>query len=525
MDRSRRAFVWRGILAVPLLSSWAEWSDASAEIDVRSHGARGDKETNDTRALQAAIDVGSDSGRTVRFPAGDYVSGTLHLRDRTTLRLDAGATLIASPHDGDFERREAPAYDTFADRETSDLSFALLQGRGVKRVRLLGPGRIDGNRSRRGGPKPIALMSCSDLEVRDLTIANAGNYSVSLLGCERVQIHDVKIVNGYADGIDPDCCRNVYIGNCDIESRDDALCLKTSWALGARGTTENVRVWGCRLTTLHNGIKLGTESAGTFRNIAISDCAIAGRRHPWLGHLTSGISLAAVDGGILEHVSIWNIRMADVRAPIFVRHARRGRAPEQAAPGALRDVSIRDIRATGALVASSITGIPGQPVERIALGRIRIDARSRRSPGPPSLRVSEMQSRYPDAYMFEDLPAYGLYCRHVEGLTLEEIDLALDRADAKSAVVLDDVRDVRVRGLSGTTPSWDGPLLWLHAVRDGHFRDLRFRDRGTTVARVGGAASARVYLSRSDAEQVVQVDGDVRANALQVDDRSVSAGE
>jgi hypothetical protein len=184
----------------------------------------------------------------------------------------------------------------------------------------------------------------------------------------------------------------------------------------------------------------------------------------------------------------------------------------------LRDVSIREVTATGALVASSITGISGHPVERIALGRIRVDTRYRGSAKPPSLQVDEMESRYPDAYMFDALPAYGLYCRHVAGLILEDLDLTVDRPDASAAVVLDDVREVRVRGVTGTTPAWGGPLLWLNEVQDAKLRDLRSRPGGTTVARVSGAATARMRLSRGEAKQVVQLDRDVRTSAVQIDE-------
>jgi len=510
--------VRRAALAAPLLLARLPGvARASAAIDVRERGARGDGRSLDTRAIQAAIDEGARSGREVRCPAGDYLSGTLRLRDGTTLRLDAGATLIASPRDEDFDRPEALGYETFADEETSIFDFALLQGRGVKDIRIVGGGRIDGNRKAREGPKPIALKRCAAVVIRDITIVNAGNYNISLLGCDGVDVEGVTILNGYADGIDPDCCRNVRIAGCRIESRDDAVCLKTSLALGVRRATENVRIVGCRLATFHNAIKLGTESSGDFRNIAVSDCAIAGWRHVWKGDLSSGLSVELVDGGSLDRLSAWNIQMAGVRAPIFVRLARRGRGQATPRPGTLQDVAIRDVVATDALVASTITGVPGHPIERIALRRIKVHHRGGREVDRVSLLVPEMESRYPDATMFDDLPAYGLYCRHVAGLAMDDMELTIDRGDARSAMVLDDVADVRLRGLEAVAPAADGPLVWLHAVRDAQLRGLAPRGGGRqTIARVSGAATDRMLLVPSAAVHRVVVDGDVRATALEV---------
>ena len=485
--------------------------------------ARGDGRTRDTAAIQAAIDVSSGAGRVVFFPPGDYRSGTLRLRHGTAIELARGAALIASGDDDDFDPPARRDFNTFADEETSDLTFALLQGRGVRDVRIFGPGRIDGNRSKRGGPKPIALTSCTNVEIRDVTVANAGNYAISLLGCEEVNVEDVIVVNGQADGIDPDCCRRVHIARCRVETRDDAICLKSSLSLGVRRATEYVRVEGCELSTLHNALKLGTESSGDFRHIAISDCTVTGRRHPWIGNMTSGISLQAVDGAVLERVSVWNVRMAGVRAPIFVRQGRRGRGQPVPTAGALRDVSIRDVTATDALLASSVTGVPGAPVERVSLANIRVTTRSSGASDPPSLNIPEMERRYPDAYMFDDLPAYGLYCRHVSGLTVEDVQLAYDRPDTRSPVVLDDVDGARVRGLTAMTPERNGPLIWANAVRNGQFHDIRARDGGRTIARVSGSETTQMEVARQDARQIVVVDSDVRATALRVEDPSPAA--
>ncbi len=454
---SRRTFLWSIGLALPLLTAGP--ADAAPALDVRRHGARGDGRAKDTQAIQSAIAAAGRAGGTVYFPPGDYVSGTLRLRSRLTLHLDAGATLRASGDDDDFDRFEPPGYVTFADRETSDYSFALLQGHGLRHVEIVGAGRIDGGRSSRQGPKPIALRECRDVRIRGISIVNGGSYNISLLGCEDVDVTGVTIENGYADGIDPDCCRNVRIADCRIESRDDAIVLKTSLALGQRRDTERVTVSGCHLVTQHNGLKLGTESSGDFRGIVFRDCTIVGRRHVWKGELTGGVTLTSVDGGTLEDVTVSGIRMEAVRSPLFVRLGRRGRGQTVPAAGAVRKVEISDVIATGASGSSSIMGLRGEPVTGIALRNIRVAARGGKPAELVLGDVPEADGMYPDPGRLGELPAYGLYCRHVTGLTLDGIDLSVERPDPRPAVLLDTVRDVQVRGLRAMPPTQGAALV------------------------------------------------------------------
>ena len=510
-----------GLAAPFILSTRPVWAAAlPVERSVRAHGARGDGRTLDTRAIQAAIDAAGQSGGTVFFPPGEYRSGTLRLRSRITLRLEAGATLVASKDDADFDPVEPLGHDPFSDVETSDFRFALLQGHDLARVSLVGPGRIDGNRSSRGGPKPIALKRCRHVGIRDLTIANAANYNISLLGCDDVEIVGVTIRNGYSDGIDPDCCRNVRISRCRVESRDDAIVLKTSFALGTRRATEDVTVTDCHLTTIHNALKLGTESSGHFKNIEFRNCTIVGQSHAWKGDLSSGISLQSVDGGTLEHVTVSDIQMTNVRAPIFVRLGRRGRGQEIPTAGRVRHVSISNVVAVGAMTPSSITGVPGASVSDIRLSNIRVTARGGAGPAVATQLVLEMEKEYPDAYMFRDLPAYGLYCRHVRGLTLDNIELGVERPDARPAVVLDDVHHARVRTLHAMPPSDGQALVWLRSVRDCELSGLRARPGTTAVLRLSGAPTARVSLVGNDfshAARVAMIDGSVASTALRLE--------
>jgi polygalacturonase len=498
------------------------WS-GSATRNVRDHGARGDGKADDTAAIQRAIDAAAPGG-TVLLPRGDYLSGTLHLRDHLVLRLAEGATLVASPDDGDFDPHERLDYETFADRETADFSFALLQGRRVRDLTIAGPGRIDGNRRSRGGPKPIALKECRDVTIRDLTLENAPNYNISLLGCDHVDIRNVTIKNGYADGIDPDCCRYVRIAGCRVESRDDAIVLKSSLALGVRRPTEYVVVTDCELTRVRNGLKIGTESCGDFKNIVFRNCTMTGRPEFWnpidvRPFPSAGVSLQNVDGGKLEQVLVTGITMANVRAPLFVRLGKRGAGQDVPRAGVLSRITITDIVATGAQWTSSITGVPGHDVSDIALSNIRISGKGGGDAALIARPVPEQERDYPDAARFRNLPAYGLYCRHVTRLRVDRTTLTVGEPDPRPALVLDDVRDSTVRSTTVTAPSDGGPVAWLHSTRDCLLDGLHAPD-AETLARLSGEETARVHIvapTAGHAQQVVLLDRGVEATGLRTE--------
>ena len=512
--------------AAPLLLWQGLGSSAAAQgvrrnvQSVRDHGATGDGRTLDTRAIQAAVDAAASSRGTAHFPPGTYRSGTVRLRSRVTIQLAAGATLVASPDDADFDPVEELGYDSFADAETSSFRFALLQGQSLEDVHILGPGRIDGNRTSRDGPKPIALKECRKVELRNVTIANSGNYTVSLLGCDGVDIVGVTIVNGYSDGIDPDGCQDVRIAACRIDTRDDAIAIKTSFALGRRRPTRRVTVSDCHLTTIHNALKIGTETSADLEHIVFRNCTVVGRPHTWKGDLSSGVAIETVDGGSIRHVTVSDIRMSGVRSPIFIRLGRRGRGQDVPAAGRLQNVSIMNVEAVGAIIASSITGIPGHPVSDITLTNVRMTARGGGGADLAAQSVPEMERTYPDAYMFRDLPAYGLYCRHAERITLDRVELGADQPDARPALVLDDAARARLRAVHGMPPAEGGPLLWLRSVRDCAIDGLRPRAGTKTLLRLSGRDTSGVRLARSNLRQVdrpAQVDPEVPPTALRME--------
>jgi hypothetical protein len=492
-----------------------------ASFNVRRFGAKGNGRTQDTRALQRAIEAAGREGGCVYFPPGQYLCGTLRLLSHVTLHLENGATLIAAPERADFDDFEVLNYNSYSDQETTDFNYALIRGRDLTDVAILGPGRIDMARKKRGGPKPIALKLCRGVLVRDLTIENAPNYNVSLLGCDFVDILGVTIRNGYCDGIDPDCCRQVRIANCAVESWDDAIVPKASPALGYLRATEHVTVTNCVLSTACNALKLGTESSGGFKDILFQNCSVFSDPSRWGGRRAdSGLSLETVDGASLERVAVSNIVMHDVCAPVFVRLANRGRRQAKPVPQHLRDVSISDIVATGATWASSITGVPGFPVSGLTLRNLRVTTRGRGKAEWAAQPVPEREGEYPDAGRFGDLPAYGLYCRHVDNLALEGIHLAYEEPEGRPAVVLDDVANADLRTLAAKPPGSDQPVVRFHNVRESFVQGCRALAGTKTWAVVDGAHTSQFREAGNDfgeAMKSFELDSDVPAGAVMTD--------
>ena len=156
----------------------------------------------------------------------------------------------------------------------------------------------------------------------------------------------------------------------------------------------------------------------------------------------------------------------------------------------------------------------------IALKNIWVTAKGGGKAEPVLQNVPELEKTYPDAYMFKDLPAYGLYCRHVRGLTVDGIDLSVDQPDARPAVVLDDVDHAKVRALQAAPAAEAEPLLWLRSVRDCLLQGLRPRAGTKTVLRLSGADTARIRLQGNDFSQVdkvVMIDAAVAPTALRVE--------
>jgi hypothetical protein len=142
--------------------------------------------------------------------------------------------------------------------------------------------------------------------------------------------------------------------------------------------------------------------------------------------------------------------MSGVETPVFIRLGNRGRGLLTPVPGSIQNVSIRNVVARNASMASSITGQPGYPVRDVVLDGIVLGMEG--GAGKVRTDVPELPEKYPEGRMFGELPAYGLYARHVEGLTLIGVQPRTSREDARPAAIFDDVRKLAVFASPGIQP-------------------------------------------------------------------------
>jgi len=222
-------------------------------------------------------------------------------------------------------------------------------------------------------------------------------------------------------------------------------------------------VENCLLSTFINALKVGTESVGDFRNIVLRDCTI--QNLPGFPSY-AGLSMMSVDGGRLDGIVYSNITMKNAGYPIFIRLGDRLRTPEQPPIGQVRNILISNITAKGGigLGSSLITAVPGsyvgggirlQDIDIICRGGGSIDSSYR-----PVPEIRESNGVYPDPpYILPgESPAYGFFCRHVQGLAFHNVQLGFERPDRRAALVCEDVSTLEIDGfeaerIPGSAPS------------------------------------------------------------------------
>lgn len=440
-------------------------------FNVKDFGAKGDGTHIDSDAINQAIEKASEKGGgTVYFPAGTYLSYSIRLKSNINLHFDAGSKLLAAfPKESTgYDTAEQNEHSRYQDFGHSHWQNSLIWGIGLENISITGVGTIDGKGLTREeslipgvGNKAISLKLCKNVTIKDLTMVNCGHFALLATGVDNLAVTNVK-VDTNRDGFDIDCCRNVRITDCSVNSPwDDAIVLKSSYALGFFRDTENVTIANCYVSGFDKGsmidgtyqkdepqapdhgyvtgrIKLGTESSGGFKNISITNCIFEHCR---------GLALETVDGGYLEDIVIDNITMRDiVNSPIFLRLGTRMRSPKGTPVGELSRVTISNVNVYNADSRYSciISGVPDHSIQDVSLNNIRIFFKGGGTQADGKLCPPESENLYPEPWMFGTIPASGFFIRHANNIELNNVQLGFATADFRPSLWLYDVDDCRI---------------------------------------------------------------------------------
>ncbi len=442
----------------------------SSLYNIIDYGAVSDGETVNTQSIQKAIDdCAGNGGGSVLFPAGTFISGTLFLKSHVSLHLQPGAVLLGSKDVNDYPTRP------------KQWRRSLIYGEGLENISITGQGIIDGNleaflqnlvdesefdteeelrkaqRTEWRGIRPLNVLitECRHVALKDVTLKRSGFWCVCLRECRNARISGISLDNRTmnekmrankkrgnpnSDGVNIYNCENVRISDCDINSSDDALVF--------RGACKNITTTNCVLSS--NCQTVVMWSSDVFENISISNCVMYNANKV-------GVALRMTEGCRLNNVSVSNIVMERVNCALWIQQAER---PGHEPKGGLSNIVFSNIQATGTdSIGCAILGMPSSPLRNVTLSNIRISFEGGGIQHLVDQEIGELPrhdenvfgrklaQRFNNHDQFGMLPAYGFFCRHVDGLVMENINLSCRSADYRPAVYIKDGRDSRLSGL------------------------------------------------------------------------------
>jgi len=507
------------LLVLPAACASAPGADRT-RFDVRDHGASGRRGDDARPAIQRAIDAcAAAGGGTLVFPPGEYTSGSIELASHVRILVEAGATL--------YSAKGKAAFPTEALFHGQDLVNVTLEGRGtidgqaeyewrehdiedmyIRPNQLLM--QAAGKSLRRSFPTKdsvghlVRLVRCKDVLIRDLSFVRSPSWNLHLWGCERVVIDGVDIrsslVEGvWADGIDPDGCKDVRISNCVIETGDDALVFYSSNLFGPARPCEDITVTNCRLSSSSSAIKFCDGIQNCVRRVAIDNCVITNSNR--------GLAFMVFDGGYVSDVVISNLTIDCTRRdwfwwgdgdPIHFNAKRRSDIDPRVAsakeppPGSIKNVLIRGVIARGT-GQSSIEGHPDSPLENITIDGLTLHM------------ACDLSAPYEKA-------EHALSIREARNLELRNVEVVWDKPESprwKSALAVENVLGLRLENFSGrqALAHHDAPAILLKHVQSALLRGCRALPGTTEFLHVAGDRSRDIVLHANDLRAVEQAFG------------------
>jgi len=463
-------------------------------------GIESNGSTMNTRSIQAAIDfIHENGGGRLVFYVGRYVTGTIYLKSDVTIQLEEGAILVGSVNPFDYDRQGNWTSLIFAfDQNNIGITGkGVIDGRGyqvannvlslVHKGIIKDPGDLKYDRPREGiRPQNIYFKGCWNVHINGITLKDPASWNQQYDQCKNVLIENIMVDSKSYwnnDGVDIVDCDSVIVRDSYFDAADDGICLKSH---SADFVCQNVFVHNNIVRTSANGIKFGTASNGGFRNIKIINNTV-------FDTYRSAITFAAVDGGFVENIEVDSLRSLNTGNVIFLRIGERKTGKK----GRMENIFISNVYAEVPatkpdagysyegpvedmprnISPSSIVGMPDVPIKNVTLKNVEIHYPGGGNPhfakvGLDELdKVPELAGNYPEFSMFKELPAWGFYIRHAEGINFENVTLICEKEDYRTAIVLDDVKDAEFDHIKVSEPGTKKEEIFMC-----HSEDIRVKE-------------------------------------------------
>ncbi len=444
-------------------------------------GIQSNGTTLNTTSIQKAVDyIHENGGGRLIFYVGRYLTGTIHLKSNVTIHLEEGAILVGSVNPFDYERIGYWTSLIFAHNQENIgiTGKGVIDGQGHQIANnildMVHRGIIDDCRNLAYDrpcegirPQNIYFKGCKNVRIQGILLKDPGSWNQQYDQCKNLIVEDITVDSKSYwnnDGVDIVDCDSVVVRNCYFDAADDGICLKSH---NADFICQNVYIYNNVVRTSANGIKFGTASLGGFKDIKIVNNTV-------FDTYRSAITFAAVDGGVVENIFVDSLRSINTGNFLFLRIGER----KEGKKGKMENIVISNVYAEVPLKKAdagynyegpvedlprnispaSIVGMPDVMIKNITLKNVEVHYPGGGNPlyakvGLDELdKVPEIPAKYPEFSMFKELPAWGFYIRHAEGIVFDNVTLTCEEKDYRRAIVLDDVHGATFKSLQVEEP-------------------------------------------------------------------------
>ncbi len=428
-----------------------------AIYDVKTYGATGNGSTLDSPAINAAIAAaGAAGGGVIAFPAGNYFCGSIHLTNNLTLYLSNNAVILASKTNIDLA--ESNPYSQYQDYGHSYFHDSLIWGENLTNLTITGSGEINGNGNlttdtpaASQGDKALALVLCSNIMISGITITRGGHFGILANGCSNMLVSGAQILESSSrDGFNLISSSYVTVTNCTITGSDDAMVLKSDYALGRKINSQNIHIINCYiLSTENNALQFGSETVGDFHDVTWANIGIGGAGK-------AGIGITSNDGAIIDGVTYDHISMTNCACPILLKLDNQGRAPGPPPVGRIQNISLNHVAAYHSTLfnrtnTSTIDGYIDNtgaviPIQNIVFNDVNVSTIGNYPATAITNYPVQNDNWTPDSMGVR--PSFGWYLRYASNIYFTNCQARYDNNDDRPAVVADTATNIFFEGFT-----------------------------------------------------------------------------